>query len=240
MSSPWYSNSVSSICIIVPAHNEAATIQQVIADIRKISKNFHIVVVNDGSTDETGQKAADTGVVVLTLPFNTGIGGAVQTGMKYAVRNGYDIAIQVDGDGQHPPREIPKLLRQLTSSTDVVIGSRFVKKTRYKSTLSRRVGGWIFSELIHLVTGTKISDPTSGFRLYNNRALQFLSQQYPIDFPEPESVVYLLKNNYRIKEVEVKMKKRVAGHSSIAHFKALYLYLSILLGILISSFRKTI
>lgn len=227
-----------SVCIIVPAYNEAATIQQVIRDIRKISKQFHIVVVNDGSSDETGKKAAQVGATVLNLPFNTGIGGAVQTGLKYATEHGYDVAIQVDGDGQHPPSEIQKLFKQRQKDVDLVIGSRFLRKSRYKSPFLRRAGSWVFSELIRMVSGKKISDPTSGFRLYNKRALQFLSRHYPIDFPEPESIVYLLKNNYQITEVSVEMKKRVAGQSSIAHLKALYLYLSIMLGILVSSLKK--
>lgn len=228
----------SSICIIIPAYNESATIQRVISEIRLVSRRFHIVVINDGSTDDTGQRARRARVVVIDLPFNTGIGGALQTGFKYALAHGFTTAIQVDGDGQHPPNQIPKLLNQATKQTDLVIGSRFVKKTQYQSPFFRRVGSWVFSALIQIVSGKKIVDPTSGFRVYNQHALQAFATNYPIDFPEPESIVYLLKKGLRIKEATVEMKARVAGRSSIASLRALYLYLSIMLGILLSVVKK--
>lgn len=219
-----------SVCVIVPAYNEAESIQKVLRQIKQVSRSYQIVVVNDGSTDQTSQLAKKSGAVVLDLPFNTGIGAAVQTGLKYAQAHGYQVAVQVDADGQHPPREIPKLLNT-AKSVDFVIGSRFIKKNNYRATLSRALGIRFLSWLIQLTCGQKITDPTSGFRVYNQRVINFLSHYYPIDFPEPESVVSLLQQGFRIKEIGVTMRPRVTGKSSIINLKAVYLYTAILIGI---------
>jgi glycosyltransferase involved in cell wall biosynthesis len=224
-------------CVIIPAYNEQDSIGLVIRKLKKVSSRFHIVVVNDGSQDQTSQRAQALGVTVINLPFNLGIGGAVQTGLKYALRLGFNQAVQVDADGQHEPSELPKLLKA-ASQADLIIGSRFVRQTQYRGSSSRRFGIRFFSLLIRLVAGQSIEDPTSGFRVYNRAALTFLVHNYPTDFPEPESIVYLLKNGFVIKEVSVEMKPRLTGQSSLRSVRAIYLSISITLGILISAFKR--
>ncbi len=189
-------------CIIIPAFNEEASLSHVIRNVKAVNPRFSIVVINDGSTDNTANISLFEKVNLINLPFNLGIGGSVQTGIKYAFQNGFKRAIQVDADGQHDPKYIKKLLTaSIKTNVDLIIGSRYLNKTKYKTPLSRRLGITIFSFLIKLVTGTKISDSTSGFRVFNHNALKFLSLYYPTDFPEPESIVQLLKNGLTIKEV---------------------------------------
>lgn len=226
------------ICVIIPAFNEEDSIRQVIQKLKKLRLNLHLVVINDGSHDSTSEQVKGLGVALVELPFNLGIGGAVQTGLKYALVHGFEMAVQVDADGQHEPTELPKLLRAVNRRVDLVIGSRFIKRTRYHSSSSRLWGIRFFSTLIRMITGQTIYDPTSGYRVYNKRALSFLADNYPVDFPEPESIVYLLKNKFILKEVSVEMNERVTGQSSLRSLKAVYLVLSITLGILISAFKR--
>jgi glycosyltransferase involved in cell wall biosynthesis len=226
--------------VIIPAFNEEAAISRVIEDLVRKGNEYTIVVVNDGSSDGTSALARNTGkAVVLDLPLNLGIGGAVQTGFKYAVRNRADIAVQFDGDGQHNADEIPLLLKPIIDgSADVVIGSRFVEKREgFKSTISRRIGIGMFRIINSLLIKQSITDNTSGFRAYNRESLCFLAENYPSDYPEPEAVILLGKNGFRIKEVFVTMKERQGGVSSITGVKTVYYMIKVLLAVFMTALR---
>ena len=225
------------VCFIVPAYNEEASIRAVVTQLRSIRKHDQIVVINDGSTDRTSAQVKDLDVTLIELPFNLGIGGSVQTGLKYARDDGFDVAVQIDADGQHTPSEVEKLLAAI-DDVDMVIGSRFIMKTAYSPSSFRYIGIRIFSILLFLTTGKKFYDPTSGFRAFNTKAINFLSEHYPTDFPEPESIMYLDKAGLKIKEVSVKMSQRQGGVSSVTQLKAVYLLIAISLGILVNSLRK--
>lgn len=227
----------NKLCVVIPAYNEALSLKSTVAYVREYTKDATIMVINDGSQDDTELVARREGVTLLSVPFNLGIGGAVQTGLKYAYENGFDVAVQVDADGQHNPKYIKKLVNAIQTGADLAIGSRYLTKTSYKGSIIRRLGIYIFSELIRLVAGHRIYDSTSGFRAFNRRSIEFLSQYYPIDFPEPESIVLLLKHGFRIVEVPVEMKERRAGKSSVTAFKSLYFMLSISLSILIEALK---
>jgi glycosyltransferase involved in cell wall biosynthesis len=226
------------ICFIVPAYNEEASIRSVVSELRLRRKNDHVVVINDGSTDETSAQVRDLDITLIELPFNLGIGGSVQTGLKYARDHDFDVAVQIDADGQHTPSEVEKLLAAINNDVDMVIGSRFIKKTSYTPSCSRNIGIQIFSFLLFLTIGKKFYDPTSGFRAFNKKAISFLSDHYPTDFPEPESIIYLDKAGLKIKEVSVKMSQRQGGVSSVTQVKAVYLMIAISLGILVNSLRR--
>lgn len=229
---------MASVCIIIPAFNEEDSIERVIKAVKKVSRRYQIVVINDGSTDATATKALAQKVTVINLPFNLGIGGAVQTGLKYALRHGYQTAVQVDADGQHLPSEVPKLLKALSKNTAMVIGSRYVLKTKYQSPPIRRIAISCMSLLIYWVCGQRIYDPTSGFRAYSLTAMKFLTRNYPSDFPEPESIVSLLKHGFTLKEIGVEMKARTTGTSSLQSLKGVYLSISIIVSIIISALRR--
>lgn len=229
----------TKICIIIPAYNEEESVSGVIKQVRRHCPAADIVVVNDASYDSTAHQAAAAKVVVLNLPINLGIGGAMQTGFKYASRNGYDIAMQVDGDGQHDPQFIPRLLEVLEQDkADVVIGSRFLKPIGYTSSVVRLFGIRLFAYLIGLVTNRRIFDSTSGYRAYNRAALTFAARHYPSDFPEPESIVAFLRNGFRIKEISVVMKPRLGGRSSVRPMKGTYFVFSNAIAIVLSGFKR--
>lgn len=226
--------------VIVPAYNEAANISNVIDSVSKADKLFDILVVNDGSTDNTGQIAESTGkAFVINLPCNLGIGGGVQTGFKFAVMYDYDIALQFDGDGQHNISEISKLLSPIRKDeADVVIGSRFCEKNHgFRSTRLRRVGIRIFEFVNSILIKQKITDNTSGFRAYNKKTIKFLAENYPLDYPEPEAVILLGKNGFRLKEVSVIMDKRQGGKSSISGLTSFYYMVKVLLSIFVNFCR---
>ncbi len=228
------------ILIIIPAYNEEGNIASAIDDIRRLNVLWDVLVVNDGSTDKTSQAARSArNVVVVDLPFNLGIGGAVQTGFKYAERNGYDIAVQFDGDGQHKASEINKILDVLLRhDADVVIGSRFLEKeATFRSTFMRRKGIFIFKIINYLLIRQTITDNTSGFRAYNREAVAFLAKNYPSDYPEPESVVLLGRHGFRIMEVPVFMQQRTFGRSSIRGWRIMYYMVKVLLSICMTSLR---
>lgn len=227
--------------IIVPAFNEEKSIGPVIQGIQRDCPNYDIVIINDGSIDATAELAEQCGVPVVSLPYNLGIGGAVQTGLIYAHRYGYDVAIQLDADGQHKSEEVEKLLSTIRESDcDMVIGSRFLENVDYDSTFMRLLGNRIFSGLIKMVAGQKFEDSTTGFRAFGRRAIKFLAEHYPIDFPEPESLVILKKNGFNIKEVSVTMRDRQGGESSVTKFKAVYFMISISIAILIDAIKKPV
>ncbi len=229
------------ILIIVPAFNEEKNIKKTITKLLKSEINFDIALVNDGSMDSTLEEARKFKQInILDLAVNLGIGGAVQTGFKYASRNDYDIAIQYDVDGQHEAGEIPKLLSPIyKNEADVVIGSRFLKVNKgFKSTFFRRIGILVFKYLNMLLIRQIIRDNTSGFRAYNKKALNFLAKYYPIDYPEPESVILLGKHNFKIKEVPVVMKDRKIGKSSIRGWQSIFYMVKVVLSILMTFIRK--
>jgi hypothetical protein len=225
--------------IIIPALNEEKNLPIVVNSIRESCPDFHIVVIDDGSTDNTKAVAERLGCDVVSLPFNLGIGAAVQTGFLFAKEHGYDIAVQVDADGQHLPEEIGKLIEPIRKDElDVVIGSRYVTTTNYDTPFFRRLGMIILSAVNSLILGKKVTDTTSGFRAYNRKAIHFLAENYPDDYPEPEAIVLLARNGFRIGEVAVSMRKRVTGSSSITPVRSIYYMIKVLLAIFVDIFRK--
>lgn len=222
--------------IIIPAYNEEGSIAGVIQDIHRHAPEADVIVVNDGSTDRTAEFAAAAGAKVLTLPYNVGIGGGMQTGYLYAQRMGYDIAVQMDADGQHPAEELPKLIAKAREA-DLVIGSRYVETTSYRSSRMRRAGMVFFSGLVSLVTGQRFTDTTSGFRAAGRKVIELYAAYYPIDYPEVESIVYLKRKGCRITEVATEMHHRKAGKSSITPWKSVYYMVKVTLAVLMSAIR---
>lgn len=224
---------------MVPAYNESESLPGTIADLREHYPKTDIIVINDGSTDGTAEAALGLKVTLLDLPFNLGIGGAVQTGLLYAARHGYDIAVQFDGDGQHRADEVYKLLRAIQSGQcDAVIGSRFLEPSQYRPPLMRRIGIAAFNTVNSLILSRRISDSTSGFRAYNRKTIEFLAQSYPHDYPEPESVMILCRSGFRILEVQVEMRERQNGQSSITFTRSIYYMCKVMLAILIGATRR--
>jgi glycosyltransferase involved in cell wall biosynthesis len=227
------------ILVIIPAYNEEGSLGKVIEEVSTHLPQAAVLVVNDGSTDLTSEIAKSMGAVVLDLPFNLGIGGAMQAGYRYAYEKGYDIAIQVDADGQHDPREIPKLLHALeVKKVDVAIGSRFIGDSGYRSSTMRRVGISILSYVISMIVRQKITDPTSGFRAANRRTIQLFASEYPQDYPEPEVVVLLHQCHLKMVEVPVGMSERYSGESSITKIRSIYYMVKVLLAIFVDCFKK--
>jgi hypothetical protein len=226
--------------VIIPAYNEEGSVEKVVEEVRHHLPQAEILVVNDGSIDVTSSKARASGATVLDLPFNLGIGGAMQAGYKYACEKGYDIAIQVDGDGQHNPKEIGKLLKVLEEKqVDMAIGSRFVgDSTEYIASVMRRVGITLLSKVLSMIVGQKITDPTSGFRAVNRKAIRLFALDYPQDYPEPEAVVLAHQCGLRMEEVPVGMSQRHAGESSITKIRSIYYMAKVLLAILVDCFKK--
>lgn len=201
--------------------------------------HFDYIVINDCSTDKTKEICETEEFNVIHLPVNLGIGGAVQTGYLYAARNGYDIAVQVDGDGQHDPQFLSKMADYMEAEhADMVIGSRFIDKEGFQSSGARRVGIKYFTMLIKLLTGTKITDPTSGLRMVNREIIEFFAEEYPKDYPEPESVVAILRRKKKVLEIPVIMRERSGGVSSISMKKSVYYMIKVSLAILIERIRK--
>src|SRR5690349_13973292 len=208
-----------SYLAVVPAYNEEDTIARVIRSIYDAAPDFDVLVVDDGSTDSTGDRAEETGAHVLRHPFNLGIGGAVQSGFVYARENGYKRMVQVDGDGQHDPAEIRRLMEAMDEdrSLDMICGSRFLTDDReYVAPISRRTGIHIFAFLLSRIVGQRVTDPTSGFRIYNRRAISLFARDYPHDYPEVEAVLMLHHHRLRVQEVPVRMYRRGGGLSSIS------------------------
>lgn len=220
------------VLIVIPAYNEESAIAQVVQTVR--SAGYDYVVVNDGSTDGTLAVCRAQGINVLDLPQNLGIGGAVQAGHLYALENGYDVDIQVDGDGQHDISCVPALLERISDGADLVVGSRFIEPIEgFKSTAARRAGIRWLSGCIRLVTGLTVNDVTSGFRASGRAAIELFARRYPVDYPEPESLVMVHNAGLRIDEVPVVMHERQGGVSSIHALSAVYYMIKVTLAILI-------
>jgi glycosyltransferase involved in cell wall biosynthesis len=231
------------ILVIIPAYNEEGSIANVIGRIQAVSQESGLcidtVVVNDGSKDDTARVARMAGATaVIDLPFNLGIGGAMQTGYLYAHKNGYDIALQIDADGQHNPQDIPTVIEPiLRGKANFVIGSRYVEKTSYRSPVMRRIGMIFFSNLLKLVTKQTVKDPTSGFRAADPRVIQMFAEHYPVDYPEVEVLVHIARRGLTFQEVSVEMSERQAGRSSITPLKSAYYMIKVGLAVLISATR---
>jgi glycosyltransferase involved in cell wall biosynthesis len=224
---------------VVPAYNESAAIEQVVAEIRAFDPEFEIVVVDDGSVDETARLAAAAGAHVVRLPFNLGIGGAVQTGYQYAREGGFDVAVQVDGDGQHDPTQIPLLLAPLLDGrADMVVGTRFAGERSYRTPFSRRIGIAIFARVVSWIVRQRVTDTTSGFRAVNRHAIELFAADYPHDYPEVEATVLVHRHRLRMVEVPVAMRMRAGGRSSINVLDSAYYMVKVLLALFIGLFRR--
>ena len=225
--------------IIIPAYNESANIEKTVASIKKDAKGFDYVIINDCSVDNTRKICEDNGFNIVNLPINLGIGGAVQTGYRYAYEHGYDVAVQVDGDGQHDPEFLDTMAVYLVDhNLDMVIGSRFIEKKGFQSSYTRRMGIRFFTGLIKLMTGKTITAPTSGVRMIGRNAMRLFAYDNPRDYPEPESVVAILRRNMKVEEIPVVMKAREGGVSSISLKKSVYYMIKVPLAILIERIRK--
>ena len=225
--------------IIIPAYNEEENIERTVNAIQKSAQGFDYVIINDCSTDNTRKICEEKEFNIVNLPINLGIGGAVQTGYKYAYENGYDVAVQVDGDGQHDPEFLNTMADYLIEhQVDMVIGSRIIEKNGFHSSITRRMGIQFFSKLIKVLTGKKITDPTSGLRMIGRNVMEIFSEDYPRVYPEPESIVAVLRKNMKIEEIPVVMLERQGGVSSISPKKSIYYMIKVTLAILIERIRN--
>lgn len=224
--------------VIIPAYNEQESILETVRDIEENAPGFDFIVINDCSKDQTLEVCRAHNIQVLDLPINLGIGGAVQTGYLYALKHGYDIAVQFDGDGQHDARFLAAMADKLVEeNADMVIGSRFIENKGFQSSGLRRAGIRFFAFLTKLLFGRKITDATSGMRMCNRRTIELFVKSYPRDYPEPETVCRLLRKKYKVVEMPVIMKERTAGVSSISLRKAAYYMVKVSLGIMIERLR---
>lgn len=220
--------------IIIPAYQEEKNISNVVNNIIENYSDYDYIVINDGSKDRTAEICRKNGYSYLDLPINLGIGGAVQAGYKYALKNGYETAVQIDGDGQHDVAFIAAMLEKMKKeNAEIAIGSRFIEKQGFQSSRARRMGINFLSGLIRLCTGKKIYDVTSGFRAVNKRFIELYAENYPSDFPEPEAIVTAVMNRAKIIEVPVVMKERNEGMSSIHSWKSLYYMIKVSVAVII-------
>jgi glycosyltransferase involved in cell wall biosynthesis len=226
---------------IVPAYNESASVAEVVTELRDHAPDFDVVVIDDGSTDDTSDRARSAGADVVRHPYNLGIGGAVQSGYLYAAERGYDIAVQVDGDGQHDPRCLDELLIHLRShpELDMVTGSRFLAPDGegFRSSAPRRLGIRIFSKVLSWIVGQRVTDPTSGLRMSGRRGIELFARDYPHDYPEVEAVLLMHAHQLTSVEVPVKMRERTGGVSSINSTRSVYYMIKVLLAVFVGLFR---
>ena len=227
------------ILVIIPAYNEEESILTTVQALNSVHPEVDAVVVNDASKDNTKNILSENHIHYLDLPVNLGIGGGVQAGYMYAYRNGYDIAIQMDGDGQHPASELDKIIAPIKAEkADIVVGSRFVNKEGFQSSAVRRFGIKFLSSLIYLCTGKHILDVTSGYRAVNRKFIKIFSEEYAQDYPEPEALVTAAKKGAEIIEVPVMMKERQGGMSSISPIKSIYYMIKVSLAIIIKNISE--
>lgn len=227
-------NRKDKILLIIPAYNEEENIEKVVNNLIQNYPQYDYVVVNDGSRDHTEEICIRNHYNLISLPINLGIGGAVQTGYRYALQNHYDIAIQIDGDGQHDIAYVEKLIKPiLEGKADITIGSRFIEKEGFQSSTTRRMGISFLSGLIHLLCFQKVKDVTSGFRAVNKEFIEVYAESYPSDYPEPEAIVAAIMHRGRIEEIPVIMKERMGGSSSINLRRSVYYMIKVTLAILV-------
>lgn len=232
---------MGKVLVLIPAYNEEENIRNVIKDLRDNAPDFDYVVINDSSNDSTMQICRQENYPYLNMPINSGIGTVVQTGYKYALKLGYTIAVQFDGDGQHDARYLDELIAPIErKQADFVIGSRFIEREGFQTSWSRRIGINIFRMLIYLLTGQRVTDATSGFRAAGREAIEFLSEHYATDYPEPESVVSLIRNDFNLTEVAVTMRERLGGKSSINITRSIYYMFKVIIAIIISWIKPKI
>ena len=226
--------------VIIPAYNEEMSIGDVVSRMKNALRESDILVINDGSLDNTSEVARSSGAMVINLPYNLGIGSTLQTGFLFAAQRGYRVVIRLDADGQHRPEEVEALVKPILSGkADLVVGSRFLSSNDgFKSTFARRIGIRFFSAIVSLIIGRHVTDPTSGFQAMNDKAVQFFAQEYPPDYPEIEALVLASKAGLTVKEVPVTMLERKEGQSSINFIWSVYYVLEVLISIIISIFRK--
>jgi len=227
---------------IVPAFNEERAVAGVIDELRAFDPGLEIVVVDDGSADRTAAVAAGKGVRVLRLPFNLGIGGAVQTGFRFAFERGYDLALRVDGDGQHDPSQLARLLEPvLAGDADIAVGSRFAAEDAgYRSSRARRVGIRLLAQVVSRIVGQRVTDTTSGFQVLNRQGIALFARDYPHDYPEVEATVMVFRHRLRLAEVPVTMRERDGGRSSITTLRSIYYMVKVLLAIFVGLFRRNV
>ncbi len=227
------------VLIVIPAYNEEEAIGQVIEELNEYVPDFDRVVINDGSLDRTSEVVRSLSVPLINMPFNTGIGSAVQTGYKYALQRGYDVAIQFDGDGQHRADQIKKLIEPiLNNEADMVVGSRFLEDTGFHRGIAKAIGLTILAKSISMLVGKRLTDTTSGFRAVNKEVIKFFAEHYPDDYPEPESIVLAHKKGFRIKEVSTLMRQRQGGRSSITPLKSIYYLIKVLLAVFVDMMKS--
>jgi glycosyltransferase involved in cell wall biosynthesis len=232
---------MAQVLIIIPAYNEAGSIGQVLDEIRAFMPTADLLVISDGSTDATAAIARERGAMVVELSQNLGIGGAMQTGYRYAACHGYRAAVQIDADGQHDVRELPPLLAAvLAGEVDLAVGSRYVADSGYQGALSRRIGSWLLARWVRLMTGQLIHDPTSGFRVASARVIALFAEEYPVDYPEVESLVHLRRRGFTVREWPVKMRSRTAGRSSITPWKSVEYMIKVGLAVWIQRLRREV
>src|SRR3954454_8919320 len=227
---------------IVPAFNEQESVGRVIDEVRAFDASLDIVVVDDGSWDGTADAARAHGATVLRLPFNLGIGGAVQTGSRYAYEHDYEIAVRVDGDGQHDPGQLDRILAPvLAGDADIAVGSRFVgERDGYRSSRFRRIGIRILASVVSRIVGRRVTDTTSGFQALNRKGIALFARDYPHDYPEVEATIMVFRHRLRSVEVPVSMRERAAGRSSITALRSVYYMVKVLLAIFVGLFRRNV
>ncbi|ACX51266.1 glycosyl transferase family 2 [Ammonifex degensii KC4] len=230
---------VAAILVIVPAYNEEATVARVVEEVKTFFPEAEVLVVDDGSEDATAEEALRAGAKVLRLPFNVGVGGAVQAGYLYAQRCGYRIAVQMDGDGQHNAADLPALLAPLLAGeADMVVGSRFLNPHSYRSTPARRLGIVLLRNLISWLSRQRFTDPTSGFRAVGPELIRFFARHYPYEYPEAESLLLAKRQGFRLREVPVTMRPRQGGVSSLSGWRSFYFMAKVLLAVGITALRR--
>jgi glycosyltransferase involved in cell wall biosynthesis len=224
--------------ILIPAFNESQSVGKLVRRLSRLLPGFDILVIDDGSTDDTVRQVPHN-TTVVSLPFNLGIGGAMQTGYRFAALNNYDIAIQVDGDGQHRPSEVRKLVDALqTTGADLIVGSRFLVQKTFVQSVTRMTGIRVLSTWIRILCGLKITDCTSGFRAVNRRVILAYAHWYPEDYPEPEVVLLLHRSKFRVIEIPARMRRRMYGKSSISLARGLFYVLKVSICLLLDMVRE--